>query len=1052
MEFRLLGPIGLVDPPVAVTGRQRALLGLLLLHTPGVVSVERLVAALWPEDGPSRPTGALQSRISKLRRVLASAGLAERLVMRDTGYALLVPLEAIDARRFATLGAQATARLAADDPTAAAELATRALTLWSGEALEGFAHEPWARGEVARLEEQRLATIEVEVTARLRLGQHAEQVAQLEPLVAAHPLREGLRGLLMLALYRGGRQAEALAVFQDGRRLLTEELGIDPGRELASLHQRILAQDPGLSGPTVEPASGPPVTARRWPTATRLLGRDRELETIARATQQAAGGRGGVLLVTGETGIGRSALLRAAVDQAAADGHLVAIGRCAEVPGAPSYRPWTQLLQQLASDLDTAALRAALGADAAEVAVVAPGLAARIPEIEPATRADDEPDPFRIQHAVSAMLGRLAADRPLVLAIDDVHVADLASVGVLERATTDAVGLRLLILLTAPSAGRSSTRGDDGALTHLRALSGVQRLELTGLTRDEVAALFEAERGRAPSGPLTAALAERSGGNPLFVIELLRHLDAREVADDAVMEALEELPPAVRDLVAARLAALDPEVREVLEVAAVVGQVVDAGIVAHLLDRDTTAVLAPLEAGVQAGILEHASPDQLTTFRYSHSLVRDSLEAELPPARRAGLHAAAGRALTAEDPGAAAAAAHHLTRAVPLVPVGEAVDGLVRAADLAASAFAVDEATGMLEQARGLLARYGPDRQREVRVWFQLGTLATRTEGFTSERTHEAVRRVRALAGRLSDSPEAVGIRWSHWAYWANRGRVELAMQVAEELLVDSLEVADDVAVAAGHFAVGQSAFLAGDPRRAATHLDQADVLLRGRDRAALERRGLGLLAVNARAASAHPLWLAGRTDDAEEMARRAVDQGDLTGNPLDAAHTRMYRAAYHAVRDEPAEAQAWASEAIAHADRGDLQLIRYLAGTFSGWAVAVTGGADGLDRLDAGMEGLRRAGFAMLRPWHLELRSRALLATGQVAAAVTAAEDAIAQAHRNGARFQLVTHHLALAAALLAAGRAEDAAGARERAVSIAAAQGSPTLAALAAQAGATA
>jgi DNA-binding SARP family transcriptional activator len=1038
---------------VAITGRQRALLGLLLLHAPDIVSVERLVAALWPDGGPSNPAGALQSRISKLRRALAPVGLAEQLVMRDTGYALLVPPEAIDGRRFVALADQATTRLAADDPAGAAELAAQALALWSGDALDGFAHEPWARGEAARLEERRLATLEVEVTARLRLGQHARVVAELEPLVVAHPLREELRALLMVALYRCGRQAEALTVFQEGRRLLTEELGIDPGTQLASLHQRILAQDPQLGSPTTSPA-GPEAAGSADPpeTSIRLLGRDRELETIARARRRAAMGRGGVLLVTGETGIGRSALLRAAADQAAAAGHLVAVGHCADVPGTRSYRPWAQLLQQLATELEPAALRAALGASAAEVAVVAPELAAHLPGVEPASRADDEPDPFRIQHAVSAFLGRLAAERPLLLAIDDVYVADLASVGVLERVTADAVGLRLLVVLTAPSAGSSSTRGRDGALTHLRALSGVHRLELSGLARAEVAALVRIERGREPSARLVDALTERSGGNPLFALELLHHLDAREVADDAAVEVLGALPPAVRDLVAARLAALDPEVREVLEVGAVLGQVVDAELVAHLLDRDLTAVLAPLEAGVEAGILEHAARDRLTSFRYPHSLVRDTLEAELPPARRATLHAAAGRALASADPGLAASAAHHLALAVPLVPVGEAVDSLLHASDVAASAFAVDEATGMLERARDLLARYGPDQRREVRVWFHLGTLATQTDGFTSERTHEAVRRVRALAGRLSDSPEVVGIRWSHWAYWANRGRVELAMQVAEELLVDGLEVADDDAVAAGHFAVGQSAFLTGDPSRAATHLDQADMLLRGRDRGALERRGLGLLAVNAQAATVHPLWLAGRTADADAMARRAVDQGDLTGNPLDAAHTRMYVAAYHAARDEPSETHLWASDAISEAQRGDLKLIQHLAGTFAGWATAVTGGPDGLAQLDAGLEGLRRAGFSMLRPWHLELRARALLATGRVAAAVHAAEEAIAQANRSGAIFQLATHHLALAAAQAAAGRSEDAARSREHALSTATSQGSPTLAALAARASATA
>ena len=210
MDLRVLGHIRCVDPPVEVAGRQRALMGLLIVHAPEVVTVERLVDALWPDEQPRNPASALHSRVSKLRRRLDDAGIRDVILRQGAGYALAVSPDHIDARRFEQLADQARSLLADGDQPAAAERAAAALALWTGDALEPLAHEPWARTEAARLEELRLSTIEDLATARLALGQHASLVADLERHVAAHPLRESLRGRLMLALYRSGRQADAL--------------------------------------------------------------------------------------------------------------------------------------------------------------------------------------------------------------------------------------------------------------------------------------------------------------------------------------------------------------------------------------------------------------------------------------------------------------------------------------------------------------------------------------------------------------------------------------------------------------------------------------------------------------------------------------------------------------------------------------------------------------------------------------------------------------------------------------------------------------------------
>jgi len=241
----LLGPLRVVEGGRDLTpGRpkQRALLAMLLLHREEVVPGVRLIEALWGEQPPETAPTALHGHVSKLRKLIG----AERIRTRPPGYLLQVSAGELDSARFESLLAQARER---EDPGERSVRLREALALWRGEPLAELQDEAFAEREIARLKELRLAAIEDRADADLALGRHADLVAELEPLVAEHPFRERLRGQLMLALYRCGRQAEALQVFQNGRRALVEELGIDPGPALQELELRVLRQDPGLDLP-----------------------------------------------------------------------------------------------------------------------------------------------------------------------------------------------------------------------------------------------------------------------------------------------------------------------------------------------------------------------------------------------------------------------------------------------------------------------------------------------------------------------------------------------------------------------------------------------------------------------------------------------------------------------------------------------------------------------------------------------------------------------------------------------------------------------------------
>ena len=251
MRYRILGPLGVLDDagrPVPLGGqREQVLLATLLLEANRVVSADRLTEALWGDHPPITVANALQVLVSKLRKKLGDmAGSENPLHTESPGYVLRVSAGELDAERFGHLVTQSNPD---EDPDLVSARLGEALDLWRGRVLDGLEIDVAGRADVACLEELRVSTVEARIEADLALGRHAQLVGELEALVRTHPLREGLLAQLMLALYRSGRQADALAVYRQTREVLSEELGIDPGPVLQDLELAILKQSAGLSVP-----------------------------------------------------------------------------------------------------------------------------------------------------------------------------------------------------------------------------------------------------------------------------------------------------------------------------------------------------------------------------------------------------------------------------------------------------------------------------------------------------------------------------------------------------------------------------------------------------------------------------------------------------------------------------------------------------------------------------------------------------------------------------------------------------------------------------------
>jgi DNA-binding SARP family transcriptional activator len=304
VEIRLLGRVdALVNGrPLPLRGsKQRGVLAMLALRANRTVSADDLIDGLWGDRPTASAAKNVQHYVSRLRKALDADGSEVQIVTRGRGYELQLPEDAVDAVRFEHL----VERARCEAERGIADGAARgALELWRGAPLADVAEEPFARAEIRRLDELHLCAIELTIDAELAAGRHGEVIGRLEALLAEHPLNERFHGQRMLALYRAGRQSEALEAYRQARETLSEEIGIEPGAELRRVQERILAQDPALAAPA-PPEELPPQLEGGSPL---IAGRERELRRLRKRWAEAEAGRPLAALVSGPAGIGKTRL------------------------------------------------------------------------------------------------------------------------------------------------------------------------------------------------------------------------------------------------------------------------------------------------------------------------------------------------------------------------------------------------------------------------------------------------------------------------------------------------------------------------------------------------------------------------------------------------------------------------------------------------------------------------------------------------------------------------------------------------------------------------
>jgi DNA-binding SARP family transcriptional activator len=704
LQVSVLGPVrAWVDGEPASLGgqRQRAVLARLALSGGDAVAVDRLIDDLWSGDPPPSATSTLQSYLSNLRKALGGAARIQRV---GGAYRLDLPDGALDADRFEDL-VEAAAGAATADRLA---LLDEALELWSGDAVADFADEPWAQGDTVRLQQLHLAALHDRFSVLLELGRHALAVGELEAAVAQHPLHEPFAAQLVLALYRCGRQAEALRAVERTRTVLAEEVGLPLGPELTELADRVLRQDPMLAATTADPdptptspampagpeahevpgvpevppaAPGesplplPPAVAERR-TRSGFVGRSQERAAIDAAWDHAMSGERHLLVVSGEAGVGKTRLAQETCRALHRVGAYVLWGRCTP-EHLIAYQPIVEALRTALRSLPVERVR--------ELVEPRPPLGLLLPELAGGADLPARTGRFELYEALADLLGEVTLATPMLLVIDDLQWADPSTLSLLDQVLANPRGGRVLIIATMRRPAGRSTPEVDRFLAEARRAQRFSSIELGGLDREAASELLEA-RGAAVADRELDAVLERTGGNPLFIEALADPGDAGALAD------ARDLPSTVRDLFDQRFHDVDERTRTVTITAAVIGQRVDIELLGAVSGLEQGALLDVLDEAIEAGLL--AEDEDIGWVTFPHALVRQALIARTTRNREARLHLTVADALDAGPPGPdhATRVAQHLFAAGRACPPPRAALAAVAAGRRALEVVADEEA------------------------------------------------------------------------------------------------------------------------------------------------------------------------------------------------------------------------------------------------------------------------------------------------------------------------------------------------------------------------
>jgi DNA-binding SARP family transcriptional activator len=784
LRLQILGPLRIWRDGVELDPgprRQAYLLALLLARAGRSIPTGELVDLIWDDDAPAGALNVIQKYVGGLRRLLepdlAARGSGSYVRLRGNGYVFEADSATLDVVAFRDLADTAAAALDAQRPQDALDGYIGALAHWHGSAGEGLEHGTAAIPTFAALDRAFVDTAVAAAGLAVTLRQPHRVLPRLQLAAKITPLHEPVHAALVATLAATGRQAEALAAFQDIRVRLADELGIGPGPALESAHRWVLDQAPG-SLPPVPPARVVPAPAVP---GKGLVGRVEELAALRQAIEAGLAGGTGLALVEGEPGVGKTRLVEEAVADADRRGAHVVRGDCFEGDGTPSMWPWVRVIGAILDSLPAAARERWIAGELG-------GLVASRGDALAGPMMPENDSQFRLFERVAGVVGEASAQQPLVLLIDDLQWADLASLHLFAHLVTRLPRGTVLIgtlRTVAPAPGSEMTR----LLATASRVPGLRRVRLGPLDPNEVAELVRRETGQDPGRGAARSIHARTAGNPFFVRELSRlFVDTGVLTPDSVARA--GVPTTVRDVVQDRMAGLDDHAQGLLQIAALTGRDIELSLLARVADLDIQTCLNRLEPVEALGLIG-PTPGNPFSVRFAHDLVRESVIGSTPRPKAPALHLRVADALEQSGPGDDSIAerlAHHLWAAGPLADPVRTATSLVRAGRRAAAKSAVQAAERHLRSAARIARTAG---LAELELTALALTAAVGMQSRYGAATRDVLERAEHLARGLGLEREATGFLFSRWLVHATLIELDRSGPVARQLLDQGRASAD---------------------------------------------------------------------------------------------------------------------------------------------------------------------------------------------------------------------------------------------------------------------
>lgn len=790
LRLQVLGPLRVWHGGVEVDPgprQQACLLALLLARVGRPVGTGELIDLIWGEKEPASALNVIHKYVGSLRRLLEPALRPRQpgafLARSTNGYLCTAGPDVLDLARFRQHVAAARTALGKNRESAALDQYAAALELWSGPAGGGAAHSPAALAVLAGLDDEFFGACVEAAELAISLNRPDRVLPALQLAATMAPLHEPVHAGLVRALGAAGQQAAALTAYVAIRRRLADDLGIDPGAALRAAQRQVLEQ-------TAEPA---PPALRTAALDGELVGRAEEFDLLRGAVEPAFAAGTAVVLLEGEAGIGKTRLLQEIARHAQDRAARVVWGQGLQ-GGTPAMWPWVEVVRSLLESRSATRRAEWLTGDLSRLTETRDAAG-------PAPAVPDDGARFRLFEEVVGVISESAAERPLVIVLDDLQWADPASLHLFDH-----VVARLPAGTAVVAALRN--RGPSLSLELARVLAaasrirGHRRLLVGPLAEPGVAELIRRETGEHPTAEVARAVHARTAGNPFFVQEVARLLtDGNTVTEESVLRS--GVPLTVRDVVRDRMAALDLGVQELLQAAALAGRSVDLVLLARIAAADVATCLEQLEPVRDLGLAGPAPGDPFS-YCFAHDLVREAVCETVPPGRAASLHRAIADAIEAVGPtddSLAERAAHHLWEAGPFVDPARTVSALLRAGARATAKTALRDAERHLvravERARGAALL-----ELELEALSRLIAVAGMRSMYGAASV-DLLERAETVAKTLGRERQAASFLFSRWAAHVQGLEHERSGILADRLLEQGSTSSDPVVRGYGDAAWG---------------------------------------------------------------------------------------------------------------------------------------------------------------------------------------------------------------------------------------------------------